>query len=108
MENRETEIRDILQRDTIMYVYNMLRLIIVMMLLAYGFGCLNYFVSDVANSEEARKEKKTMTTFFEWDEHQDTDLLVINFYFALTTLSTVGYGDYYPISLIERLVSITM
>ena len=50
-----------------MYVYNMLRLVIVMMLLAYGFGCINYFVSDVANSEEARKEKKTMITFFDWD-----------------------------------------
>lgn len=59
MENRETEIRDILQRDIIMYVYNMLRLVIIMLLLAYGFGCINYFVSDVANTSEAKLEKNT-------------------------------------------------
>jgi voltage-gated potassium channel len=27
-----------------------------------------------------------------------------NMYFALTTLTTVGFGDYYPISNTERLV----
>ena len=31
--------------------------------------------------------------------------LIIMLYFALTTLSTVGYGDYHPISNIEMLVA---
>jgi len=31
---------------------------------------------------------------------------VISCYFALTTLSTVGYGDYYPISNPERIFTI--
>jgi hypothetical protein len=30
--------------------------------------------------------------------------LVRSMYFMLTTLSTVGYGDYYPISSSERIV----
>ena len=32
--------------------------------------------------------------------------LIISCYYALTTLSTVGYGDYYPISNNERLIAI--
>jgi hypothetical protein len=31
-----------------------------------------------------------------------TDVLVKVFYFALTTLSTIGYGDFSPISTLER------
>ena len=30
--------------------------------------------------------------------------MIISTYFALTTLSTAGLGDYYPVSDIERLV----
>lgn len=32
--------------------------------------------------------------------------LAISCYFALTTLSTVGYGDYYPVSNVERIVAV--
>ena len=32
--------------------------------------------------------------------------LIISCYYALTTLSTVGYGDYFPISNYERLIAI--
>ena len=32
--------------------------------------------------------------------------MVIVSYFALTTLSTVGYGDYYPISTNEQIIAI--
>ena len=28
--------------------------------------------------------------------------MLINTYFAFTTLATVGFGDYYPVSVIER------
>lgn len=31
---------------------------------------------------------------------------MISFYFALTTLSTVGYGDFYPVSNLERTLAI--
>jgi hypothetical protein len=30
--------------------------------------------------------------------------LIVCMYYALTTLSTVGYGDYYPTSLAEKIV----
>jgi hypothetical protein len=43
------------------------------------------------------------------DLNCDNDVLtqvIIVCYFALTTLSTVGYGDYYPISINEILIGI--
>jgi len=30
----------------------------------------------------------------------------VSCYYALTTLSTVGYGDYYPVSNIERIIAV--
>lgn len=43
------------------------------------------------------------------DRNCDNDVLtqvIIVCYFALTTLSTVGYGDYFPISINEILIGI--
>jgi hypothetical protein len=34
---------------------------------------------------------------------ENSKRFVVSIYFALTTLSTVGYGDYYPISEVEML-----
>ena len=36
------------------------------------------------------------------------DKIIVMAYFAFTTLSTVGFGDYYPISSGERLVMIVI
>jgi Na+/H+-translocating membrane pyrophosphatase len=32
--------------------------------------------------------------------------LIVSCYYALTTLATVGYGDFYPISNMERIVAV--
>ena len=36
------------------------------------------------------------------------EMLIVSCYFALTTLSTVGYGDYSPVSLKEMLFTIAI
>jgi len=38
----------------------------------------------------------------------DMHKLIVSCYFALTTLSTVGYGDYYPVSNIERIIAVVI
>ena len=40
-----------------------------------------------------------------WDNiaRSQADKLLVNVYFAVTTLSTVGFGDYYPVANFERL-----
>ena len=40
------------------------------------------------------------------DKMESTEKLVISCYFALTTLSTVGYGDYHPVSNVERILAV--
>jgi hypothetical protein len=40
------------------------------------------------------------------DDMDDMHKLIVACYFALTTLSTVGYGDYFPVSNIERIVAV--
>jgi len=40
--------------------------------------------------------------------YSDKDRLIICCYFALTTLSTVGYGDFHPISEVEMLFGIVV
>ena len=42
-----------------------------------------------------------METFSECKD--DIDRLITCMYFALTTLSTVGYGDYKPLSVVEKI-----
>jgi hypothetical protein len=39
------------------------------------------------------------------ETHTDNDKLLIVVYYAFTTLSTVGFGDYHPKSDVERLVA---
>ena len=39
------------------------------------------------------------------DEDDGATLIIKAMYFALTSLSTVGFGDYYPITDFERLLT---
>lgn len=39
-------------------------------------------------------------------DHDEMYQLLVSCYFALTTLSTVGYGDYFPISNEERVFAV--
>ena len=39
-------------------------------------------------------------------DHDQMYQLLVSSYFALTTLSTVGYGDYFPISNEERIFAV--
>jgi len=34
--------------------------------------------------------------------------LIVSCYYALTTLSTVGYGDYYPVNSLERVIAVVL
>ena len=36
----------------------------------------------------------------------ESDKVIVSCYYALTTLSTVGYGDYFPISDTERIIAL--
>jgi len=45
-------------------------------------------------------------TDYELEEKSNTQILLILTYYAFTTFSTVGFGDYHPVSSSERLMCI--
>ena len=71
-------------------------------LCTFFLGCVWFFVS--SQLQEGNQE----TWYYEFglDKGDLMDQLVTSLYFALTMLSTVGYGDLYPISDIEMIVAV--
>ena len=82
-----------------LYTYKIVRLIILAGFITYFAGCSWYFISSTFNGDN----KRTFLTVFNFDKLEPFDKLVISCYFALVTLSTVGYGDFYPISNVEQI-----
>jgi hypothetical protein len=74
-------------------------LIIIAIFNTYLTGCVWYMICQLINDPQQVAERKTFLTYFNIDKIEDPSTqMIISCYFALTTLSTVGYGDLYPIS----------
>lgn len=87
-----------------MFIYNLIRLIVIACFITYFIGCMFFFISQDLNTEKDVKEGHTFFLSNEFKEEEYERNLVTAVYFALTTLSTVGYGDLYPISNREMIV----
>ena len=85
-----------------MYVYKIIRLIIIAVIITYFIGCFWFYYCNI----EVTDDTDTFVTFNSLDENIDVFQLVVSCYYALTTLSTVGYGDYYPVSDRERILAV--
>jgi hypothetical protein len=92
----------IVAQHIIMYWYKIFRLIIIAIIITYFLGWFWYFISDEFNSSDTNK---TFVKEFNLEHRTNFRKLIVSCYFALTTLSTVGYGDYYPISALERVLA---
>ena len=90
-----------------MYGFKIFRLIIIAIFNTYVVGCIWYYLCTIINTDEDIKAGNTFLTKFKIDEIKDSSTkMIISCYFALTTLSTVGYGDLYPISTNEMIAGI--
>lgn len=97
----------IVQQYFILYVYNIVRLIIIAVMITYFIGCIVYFISNEFNLDEDVAEENTFILAFDLGKYEtDKQRLIVCCYFALTMLSTVGYGDYYPKSPREKIASV--
>ena len=110
MQEENSDIETILRQYYILYMYNMFRLIIIALIITYFIGCVFYFISNELNLIEI--PGKQLVTFIDafglLDIESDMKKLVKMCYFALTTLSTVGYGDMSPVSEVEMLTGLVI
>ena len=113
--NDESESFPILRALMLVQIYKILRLVIIIFTSSYFLGILwHIFVCDLQVTEWIDPTDKSLgpvdpnfrTEKLGKDDPENTDnpsdVLVKVFYFALTTLSTIGYGDFSPVSTLER------
>ena len=98
----DTDDKAIAHEYFVMYIYNIFRLVVIAVMITYFIGCNVYFISNEFNSAGDIENDKTFITNFDLESYENNKhRLIICCYYALTMLSTVGYGDYYPISNLE-------
>jgi len=88
-------------------VYRVFRMVIQVIVINYFVGLLLYLISLYLNPDDVRQD--FITAFGLEEENKDIsnfDRVIVACYYAMTTLSTVGYGDFYPKSALEVAVSI--
>jgi len=96
------------------YSYKIFRLMVIAIALLYFLGCLWYAVvvsCDDLDNDNISKYRcfaaiQPTGDDYKFSDYDNFNKLVISLYFILTTLATVGYGDYYPLSQTEKILDI--
>ena len=83
------------QNIMIRYLIKSLRIMIQIVFSGYFTGLLIYILFDISNSDFFAQ--------FELEEKSTSELIITFWYFSFTTITTVGLGDYYPVSNFDRL-----
>ena len=80
------------------YLLKTLKMMILIMLITYFMGILFFVWMEITQheDEDAFRSKHGI------DAMSPSSVVIVMMYWAFTTLSTVGFGDYYPISDSER------
>ena len=98
-----------MKNNFILYIYHIFRLIFIALMITYFIGCIFFYVTTNFNLNSDVEAKTTFVdaNHMSGSEYwEDAEKLALICYFALTTFSTVGYGDLYPISKIEMLLGV--
>ena len=82
-------------------IIKIIKQVILTIILTYVLGCTWYFISSLLNPSDT---PETFITYYHLNEETVPDKLVTCLYYILTTLSTVGYGDFVPISILEKIL----
>ena len=85
-----------------MYCYRIFRLFIIAFIITYFCGCLWMIIIDSTKNDYP----VTFYNNYKIGDLKNMDQLILISYYALTTLSTIGYGDYFPLSDIEVVVNL--
>jgi hypothetical protein len=82
-----------------------LKLVTTASIITYFFGCIWYLLSELSDdisNHDAFYEDERYTT------RKAIERCIISAYYMLTTLSTVGYGDFFPLTNIERVICVVV
>lgn len=80
-----------------MYCYKIFRLIIIAIIIIYFAGNIWYLLASNVNITDADQQNGFIQFYFENNNiDSNSDRLIACCYFAIVTLTTCGYGDFYP------------
>ena len=92
------------------------KLIITILSITYYFGAIIYIIfqyiddakqeyfSTLTNYELELINSHTFISYFEIKKKNDIECSMLMLYYSFTTLSTIGFGDYHPVSDEERII----
>ena len=86
-----------------MYAFRVVRLVLTILILSYFVGTIWFILTKLES--ENKPDKFTFYNAYDLSENSDNKNLVVVIYFAFTTLSTVGFGDFNPKSELERAIT---
>lgn len=84
-------------------IYKIISLVISAAILTYFLGCFWYLL--VSHESDNPSDDNFFNNNYLWKE-QFSRRLIICCYFVMTTLSTVGFGDYTPLTNLEKIITI--
>lgn len=103
-KGKVTTIESILNLYNSVFMYQLFRILVMLILFTYFLACFWYLM---CTKQPMPEDGNTfITTFFDGNEWDSTDHLIVSLYYSLTMLSTVGYGDLFPISNLEKIVGL--
>jgi hypothetical protein len=98
---------EIMAQIWIQTIFKTFRLVIIIFLISYYLGMLFYVFSDIMNDIPPfpgdTHEMENFMTYNSMDAYSSKEKTIIMIYFSMTSLSTVGFGDFNPRSDLERL-----
>jgi len=103
--NQAVDNNMILLQIKIMYIFRVIRLIIIILILSYFLGTLWLLISKMLTKNKDDPDEMTFYNYYKMRDKTNFTQLTIVVYFAFTTLSTVGFGDYHPKGEIERIIT---
>lgn len=111
MNNDQTQINRLM---IISYILRTVKLIVIIVNISFFFGIIWLIYCELANQIHMRRTNLTdlnavissefYLTEFGIKEKESVEQALIVMYFAFTSLSTVGFGDFYPVNDYERLL----
>ena len=86
----------------ISFMFKIFKLVIIILTLSYFIGIFWFIFCDITKSEE--QDGENFFDHFDIEQNSDEKNAIIVTYYAFTTLSTVGFGDFHPRSNPERIL----